>query len=125
MTTLYNPKVIINNKQIYFKPNSVTTVDGLGETSVEALSAGGGSITTAHSEDVSTKVSVVKAKLDNTTENAELIRGWKTLIGANFITVQEKDYRGVFFHMSLTTDPEKEFKNLPEVEVEFKGDVAL
>jgi len=125
MATLYDPTVVINNRQYYFKPNTFTYIAGLGETSVEALSGGGGTVTTAHSEDVSTKVSHVKGMIDVNRTNIENVEALKNLIGLCVITVHEKDFQKVFVNMSMTNDPENSFKVNPEMPVEFKGDPVL
>jgi len=125
MATLYDPTVVINNRQYYFKPNTFSYIGGLGETSVEALSGGGGTITTAHSEDVSTKVSHVKGMLDLNRTNIENIEALKNLIGLCVITVHEKDFQKVFVNMSMTNDPENAFKVNPELPVEFKGNPVI
>lgn len=123
--TLYDPTVVINNRQYYFKPNTFSYIGGLGDVTVEALSGGGGTITTAHSEDISTKVSHVKGTIDLNRTNIENIEALKDLIGLVVITVQEADLKKVFVNMSLTNDPENMFKTSPEMAVEFKGDPVL
>lgn len=122
---LYDPALVINNKQYYVKPNTFSYIGGFGEVSVEALSGGGGAITTAHSEDVSTKVSHVKFTLDLSRTTIENVEALKNLIGLCVITVHEKDFQKVFVNMSMTNDPENAFKVNPELPVEFKGDPVI
>jgi hypothetical protein len=124
-TALYDPHILINDEQIVFKPNSVTVVSGLGEVKVEALSSGGGFVETVHTEDVSTKISKLKAMLSNTDENQEKIRTWKTLVGQNKITISEGEFHSSLRQVSMINDPESQFKSESEIEIEFNGSPAV
>lgn len=118
---LYNPTIIINNRQIVFKPNSVTITLGKGESKQEALSGGAGFIEMAYSEDVSTKIGKLKGMLESTTENIELVRVWKELLNGLTITITDRNFTGTFRFMAMINDPEFQMKSEPEVEVEFHG----
>lgn len=122
---LYNPEIVINNGQIVFKPNTVTFVLGKGETKVEALSAGGGFVETAHSVDVSTKISKFKVMVETTDENITLIRQWKEIIGNMSITISDEEFHITFRNVSMINDPEIQVKSEPEIEVELHGDPAI
>lgn len=125
MTTLYDPTIIINNRQIFIKANSGELIEGLGEVTVTALSAGGGVTKTQHAEDISTKVSHLKFKMENSDENIELKRGWKVLVGLNKITIHDKKFTGSIRNCSLTNDPNSMFNTEGEMDFEFKGDVVI
>jgi hypothetical protein len=124
-TQLFNPEIVIQNKKIVFKANSFKLKLGQGEIKVEALSGGGGYIETAHTEDVSTKVSEFSGMLSSTTENYEFCRQLKQLVGGISITISEGDFHASLRNMSLVNDPELQFKTEPEVEFQFKGDPVL
>jgi hypothetical protein len=124
--SLYDPTVIINNRRYYFKPNTFSYIGGLGETTVTALSAGGGAVDTAHSVDVSTKVSHVKGTLDLNRTEVENVEALAALPkGFIVIKVTEGDFSKTFVKMSLTNDPENMFKSDSEMAIEFKGNPAL
>ena len=122
---LFDPEININNRQIVFKPNSVTIVLGKGESKQEALSAGNGFVESAYSEDVSTKISKIKAMLESTTENIELFRGWKSALNILSITIHDRDFTGSFRNMAMVNDPEVQLKSEPEIEIEFHGDQII
>jgi len=128
---LYNPDVIINNKKLVFKANSVEVTDGLGEAKVEALSGGAGVTVTAHTEDVSTKVGKFKGVLfPNVNQGGldvrEEVRSWKAApLASNSISVSQDDVHYSFRNMTLITDPTAKLDSAPEVEIEFHGDPAI
>jgi hypothetical protein len=126
MATLYDPTVIINNRRYYFKPNTVTVISGLGEVTVTALSAGGGAVDTAHSEDVSTKVGHIKGTVDLNKTNDEDIKALKALpLGSVVVKITEADYQESFVKCSVSNDPEKAFKVDSEMPIEIKGNPGL
>jgi hypothetical protein len=122
---LFDPQIIINNRQMVFKPNSVTITLGKGESKVEALSAGGGFIETAYSEDVSTKISKIKGMLETTGESIGLVRGWKESLNMMSITIHDREFNGSFRNMAMVNDPEIQMKSEPSIEVEFQGDPII
>jgi hypothetical protein len=122
---LFDPTIVIDNRHITFKPNTVKLKLGKGEIKVSALSGGAGFIETVHSEDVSTKINELTAMIANRPESAELVRQWKERIGLIKITISQNDYSISLRNCSLTNDPEFTFKPDSEVEIKFQGDPAL
>lgn len=120
---LSNPTVKINNVIVAPCPNSVTVVEGQGETTVEGISLGGGLTGVTVSENIETKVSKIKMEFPNTTENKELKRTWKSVdlnIG-NTISITEDDFHIVVAGAVVKNDPEMKFSADGKIDVEFHG----
>lgn len=124
-----NPSVRINDETISIVPNSLTVVQGLGETKVRAASAGGNSIETVHTSDAESKISSVKFDVYNTPEVLSKIPAWKNAIGSNTVQVVGNLPNGAAFsvamaNVSLTNDPEMELSADGKTSLEFMGDPA-
>lgn len=124
-TRLANPQVLINNNPIAIVANSLTFKEGLGEQNVTIQSAGGNHIETVYSEDVSTRMSMVKFDLASTEQNIELIRNWKLARNENAIVVTGTEFTRTFTNMALITDYEVGLGNDSVISLEFHGDPAV
>lgn len=122
-----NPTVIANNIAISIVPNSLDYVDGLGETTVEAQSAGGNSITAVYGDDATTKIGELKFEMFNTATNIALIKEWKLNSSANAFHVFDNtsDFSRVFQNAVLTTNVEVGLGSDKTISLEFKSDPAV
>ena len=127
-----NPQVIINNIPIAIKPNSVSFTEGFGEQILRAASAGGKSVVQVLADNVEDNFSDFKVSLDNTIENIELARVWKSQPGINGIictgTVTDgtstANFRRVFNKASLVNNYEVPLGADVSLDLEFKSDPA-
>ena len=126
-----NPQVVVNNVAVPVIPNSVTYTEGFGEQNQRVQSAGGGNTELVFSDDVETKISMVKFSMLNTQANIDLIRSWKANRNANAITITGDPRDGgdalkrTFANGALTTDYEVNLGADTEIEVEFMTDPAV
>lgn len=127
-----NPQVIINNIPIAIKPNSVSFTEGFGEQILRAASAGGKAVVQVLADNVEDNFSDFKVSLDNTIENIELARVWKSQPGRNGIictgTVTDgtttTNFRRVFNKASLVNNYEVPLGADVSLDLEFKSDPA-
>jgi len=119
---LSDPSIRINNDTFAVVPNSISYVSGLGESEVKTQSAGNGNIETVFSENVETRLSMFKCSLYVTAENIASVETLKNNTNQNFITLSESGVDKVFRNVALTNDPELNFSNDGQVELEFMGD---
>lgn len=127
-----NPQVEVNNVAFAIKPNSLAFTEGFGEQIVRAASAGGRSVVQIFADNIEDNFSDVKFSLDNTIENIEAARVWKTQPGVNGIVVSgtvtdgttSKNFRRVFNKASLTNNYEVPLGADVSLDLEFKSDPA-
>ena len=122
---LYNPIIVINNEKLFFKPNTLELTLGMSEIKVEAYTAGGGITETVHSEDLTTKFSILKGTVTNTESNMTLLESLKEFIGIITIRISEKTFSKVLAQCSFITNPAFQFQSEPATEIEFHGNPAL
>ena len=131
-TVIANPQVIVNNIPQAIKPNSLSFTEGFGEQIMRAASAGGQSVVQILADDVTDNFSDVKFALDNTKENIESARVWKSQPGLNGIVVTGKvtdgattvRFRRVFNNASLMNNYEVPLGSDVSIDLEFKSDPA-
>ena len=117
------PGISVNNIPIGIVPNSFKFTMGKGETKVQAVSLGGGAVTTVHTEDAEKKIGKMSWKMYITDDVLALISVWKSLIGLNVITAtQPATAPKIGQHMSMVNDPDFEASVDGQVEVQFEGD---
>lgn len=125
LKTLSNPTVVINNDSVAVSGNTVSFTDGFGERELRVQSAGGGSIQTVFSEDVSTRVAMVKLALVNTAANIDLVRGWQNLENENSISITGEGLTRSFNNAAVINNPEYNLGSDGTIDVEFKSDPAV
>lgn len=131
-TVIANPQVIVNNIPQAIKPNSLVFTEGFGEQIMRAASAGGQSVVQILADNVEDNFSDVKFSLDNTKENIESARVWKSQPGLNGIVVTGKvvdggntiRFRRVFNNASLMNNYEVPLGSDVSLDLEFKSDPA-
>ncbi len=122
-----NPTILINNVPITIKPGSFKFTDGLGDTKVRAMCAGGNAVITIHTEDVSTKVGKCEMELGITGDNRALVRSWKANTGANSIVATQPNagFYVVFNFASMINDPNWDSSPEGWTKVEFHSDPSI
>lgn len=85
------PTVIINNENVSINPNSLEFDEGFGEYTKRVESAGGGSVSTVSTRDISTAKSAFKFSLVNTAANIEKAREWKNNFDNNVVQITGDD----------------------------------
>lgn len=116
------PTLLINNETIAIVPNSATFDEGEGETTVRAMSAGGGSIELVISTDAEGMVGGFKVELPNTAKYINLARGWKKNPGKNVIQMLGNNKQGKPLSRTIT---EASITNNYEVELSSDGKLSL
>jgi len=116
------PSVKVNNNPIAIIPNSAKFDEGEGETSVSAISIGGGGVELVVSDDATDKVGMVSFEIPNTPANIDLARGWKKNPGDNVVEVDGKTKDGKKFNRVFN---QASVVNNYEVELGVEGKISL
>jgi len=122
---LVNPSVLVNNLSVPVVVNSVSYTEGRGEQTVRVQSAGGGSVQSVYSDDVESKLSMVKFAMLPTAENIALVLGWKDNTNANVISITGAGLTRSFTNAVLTSDYEVVLGSDTQLDLEFKTDAAV
>lgn len=125
LKTLSNPTVVINNDSVAVAGDTVSFTDGFGERALRVQSAGGGSIQTVFSENVSTKMADVKLGLVNTAANIDLVRTWLANENENSISITGEGLTRSFNNAAVVNNPEYNLGSDGTIDVEFKSDAAV
>jgi len=131
-TVIANPQVIVNNIPQAIKPNSLSFTEGFGEQILRAASAGGKSVVQILADNVEDNFSDVKFSLDNTIDNIETARVWKSQPGQNGIVVTgtvtdgstTTNFRRVFNNASLMNNYDVNLGSDVSIDLEFRSDPA-
>ena len=118
---MYDPEIRINNETFSIVPGSASYISGAGESSVRAQSSGNGEVTMVYSEDVTTKIAKFKVSVYATAEKLKKIKELKTNKANNYVTINDIDVQEVLTDAAIINDPEFNFSNDGEVEIEFAG----
>ena len=108
-----------------FRSNSVVLIEGTGEASVKMASMGGTLIPIV-SEDLSTKVGMVKFEMPATVNSINVSREFRAKGPERVVRVSGTDAGGnrlgrTLMHAIMTNDPDKEIKNEGKISIEFSG----
>lgn len=124
---LSNPAIRVNNLSVGFKPNSLVIKTGKGENSVKGVSEGGGNSGIAKSENVETRVGMIKFSLFSTNIDIESFNVWKSInisIG-NIIKVIDENFNATMSGAIVINDPDIAMGVDESFEVEFEGGVII
>lgn len=132
-TVIANPSVIINNIPLAIKPNSLVFTEGFGEQILRSASAGGQSVEQVLADNVEDNFSDIKFSLDNTINNIEQARIWKSQPGLNGIVVigtviegnTKVNFRRSFNKASLINNYEVPLGADVTIDLEFKSNPAV
>jgi hypothetical protein len=121
-----NATVQINDETISIVPNSLVVTLGRGETNVRAASAGGGTITTVHTENAENKIAKITFDVYPEKVSVQQIDEWKQNIGGNTAKILSRVANDPFtmsmVGASLMNDPEMNLTADGVVSLEFMGD---
>jgi hypothetical protein len=128
MTTQNNDiTILVNNKTIAYTADTLNSKDGLGVFSIRNSIVGGGQTEQVFSQDLATKVGMVKFSLPTTTENEALVRSWKINKNNNVVELigaGGEDFTKIFTQAAILGDPEFNYATDGDVEVEFNSNPA-
>lgn len=121
------PSIIVNNIPVGILPNSFKYTEGLGEQTMRTQSAGGGSVDVVYSTNAESLMSKVTFSMLNTAQNIDLIKGWKSNLNRNAISVadQSTGFTRNFSNLALTNNYEVELGADGTIAIEFMGDAAV
>lgn len=129
MIQLTDATVIVNNEAIAILPNTLTFDEGEGEQIVRAASIGGGKAETIYSQDIESKVGMVKFELPTTPENIELARSWKKNQNRNVVTIAgstpEGDVTRTFTQSAVTNNYEVNVGSETSIEIVLHGNSPI
>lgn len=122
---LVDASVEVDDETVTVEGNSIVIVEGQGESTVKAASKGGVPVIVT-SQDISTKIGMVKFEMPATVESMNLSRDFKARGTGRVVRVSGTDAAGNRLGRTLTqgvmtNDPEKAIQNEGKVSVEFSG----
>lgn len=121
MRGISNPVVKRNGQTISIVPNSLTYKLGTGNKVIRAVSAGGGSVTAVVTEDVESKLGMIKFSVPNTKDGALIARESGDAGEANEFQISDEELQVSFTGMALQTEPERPLSQDGAFELEFMG----
>lgn len=119
--------ILVNNVQIAYTADSLSWKDGLGEYSVRNAVAGGGATERIFSQDLASKVGMVKFSMPSTEESEALKRAWKLGFDENVIELigpVGSKFSKIFTGAAILEDPETSAATDGNIEVEFNSNPA-
>jgi len=127
-TQLNDITILVNDSQIAYDADSLSWKDGLGEYQMRSAVVGGGQTERIFSEDLSTKMGMVKFTMPSTPENESLKRAWKTNKDQNVIELVGSlgtGYAKVFQGAALLEYPETSAATDGSITLEFSSEPAV
>lgn len=121
MRGISNPTIKWNGATISITPNSLSYKLGTGDKVIRAISSGGGAITPVTTDNVETKLSMLKFGVPNTSEGLLLARQMADAGDTNEFQIADADLQVSFSTMSLMTEPERPLTQDGVIELEFQG----
>lgn len=129
MATQLNDVIVrINNEQIAYTADTLSFSLGKGEAQQRAATAGGGQVELIYSQDLSTKIGMVKVSMPSTEANIALVKQWKSNRNQNVIELagdSSTQFTATFSQMALVNDPEFNLSTDGNIELDFQGNPAV
>ena len=126
-TQLNDIIILVNNEQIAYTADSLSWKDGLGDSNTRNAVVGGGQVEPIFSQDLATKVGMVKFSMPSTIESDGLKRTWKLNNNANVVELvgpAGSSFSKIFTAAAIQDDPEVSAGTDGNVEIEFRGNPA-
>lgn len=123
-TQLNDVTILVNNEQIAYTADSLSWKDGLGNSSTRNAVVGGEQVEPIYSQDLATKVGMVKFAMPSTVEADELKRTWKLNKNANVVELvgpSGTTFSKIFTSAAIDDDPEVNAGTDGNVEIEFSS----
>jgi len=122
---LTNASVEVDDETVTVEGNSIAIKEGQGESTTKAAS-NGGNIVVVTSEDITTKIGMVKFEMPASVNSMNLARDFKARGAGRVVRVSGLDPAGNRLGRTLTqgvmtNDPEKAIQSEGKVEVTFEG----
>ncbi len=118
---LLDPQITINNEVIQIVPLSAVLKLGLGEDSVEVVSAGNGNTDIVVGSNVETRKGMLTVGLNNTNQNIDLVTRFKHLKSELTISISEGSFNKILRKGTIINEPEFTFSNDSNISVEIEG----
>lgn len=124
-TILVDVSVEVDDNAILLEGNTLVFVEGLGESATKGATQGGRPVV-VHSQDITTRIGMVKFEMPGTVESLNITRDWAALGAGRVVRVSGTDPAGNRLGRTLTggimsNDPEKAIQSEGKVPVEFSG----
>ena len=122
---LVGASVEVDDEPVTVEGNTLVLVEGQGTVTTKAATKGG-RVVAVHSEDVTTKVGMVKFEMPASVNSINLARDFKARGAGRVVRVSGTDAAGNRLGRTLTqgimtNDPEKAIQNEGKVAIEFSG----
>lgn len=124
---LNDVSIIVNNEKIGYVPNSLSMTYGFGESELRTVVVGNGIIDHDFSEDLESRVSMVKFSLRTTSDNINKFKVWKGNRSNNalrLVGASGTGFDAFVTSAAIMNDPEINFQSDGQIEIEFKGNQA-
>lgn len=122
---LVSASVEVDDETVTVEGNTLSIVEGQGTSTAKAATKGG-RIVVVVSEDVTTKIGMVKFKMPASVSSMNLARDFKARGAGRVVRVSGIDGQGNRLGRTLTqgimtNDPDKEIKSEGSIDIEFSG----
>lgn len=122
---LVDASVEVDDETVTLEGGTLVLVEGQGTVSTKAATRGGRTVV-VHSEDLTTKVGMIKFEMPASVASLNLARDFKALGAGRVVRVSGADAQGNRLGRTLTqgvmtNDPEKAVQNEGKIAVEFSG----
>lgn len=124
-TILVDVSVEVDDEAILLEGNTLEFVEGLGESTTKGSTQGGRPVV-VHSQDVTTRIGMVKFEMPSTVETLNITRDWAALGAGRVVRISGTDPAGNRLGRTLTggimsNDPGKAIQSEGKVAIEFSG----
>ena len=123
-TQLNDIAIWVNNTQVAYTADSLSSSDGFGTGDLRNAVVGGGQTEDIESDDLSSKVGMVKFSMPSTAENDALKRAWKLNKANNVVELigpPGSNFSKIFTRAKVVNDPETNYSTDGNIEIEFKS----
>ena len=122
---LVDASVEVDDETVTLEGGTLVIVEGQGTVTTKAAS-NGGRVVVVHSEDLTSKIGMVKFEMPASVASLNLARDIKALGAGRVVRVSGSDAQGNRLGRTLTqgvmtNDPEKAIQNEGKVPIEFSG----
>jgi hypothetical protein len=122
---LVDASVEVDDETVTIEGNTLVLVEGQGTFTTKGATRGG-RVVAVHSEDITTKVGMIKFEMPASVASMNLARDFKALGAGRVVRVSGTDAAGNRLGRTLTqgvmsNDPEKAIQNEGKIPIEFSG----
>lgn len=122
---LVDASVEVDDETVTLEGSTLVIVEGQGTVTTKAATRGGRSVI-VHSEDLTSKIGMIKFEMPASVASLNLARDFKALGPGRVVRVSGSDAQGnrlgrTLTQAVMTNDPEKAIQNEGKVPIEFSG----